>query len=261
MPELPKIQNKYKVLANEKLSPRYWRMAFDAPDVIARVKPGQFVHIRTDEQGLQPFFRRPFSVYRARKHVEIFYDVAGPGTKLLSLKKKGDTLDVLGPLGTPFKMPPEATKQVILIAGGVGIAPMLILSDVLKKKECDLVLLFGGRDRGHVYPMREFKDNGVKVYIATDDGSVGAKGRVSVLFDKIDKNPGRTFIYTCGPNPMMKAVQAFAVRHSIKAQAACEAIMACGLGACLGCSIETKNGFKTVCYDGPAFNLDEVVFH
>ncbi len=258
---MEKIQNKYKVLLNEKLSPQYWRLSFDAPDMIARVKPGQFVHIRTDEEGLQPFFRRPFSVYRALRYVEIFYDVVGLGTKLLSLKKKGDTLDVLGPLGTPFEMPPEATKQVILIAGGVGIAPMLILSDVLKKKKCDLVLLFGGRDRGHVYPMQEFKDNGVKVHIATDDGSVGAKGRVSVLFDKIDKNLKETFIYTCGPNPMMKAVQAFGAQHGISGQAACEEIMACGLGACLGCSIETKNGFKTVCYDGPAFNLDEVIFY
>jgi len=257
---MEKIQNKYKVLLNEKLSPQYWRLSFDAPDLVPQVKPGQFVHIRTDEEGLQPFFRRPFSVYRARKYVEIFYDAIGPGTKLLVRKKKGDFLDVLGPLGVPFKMPPQESKQVIMIAGGVGVAPMLILSDVLKNKKYALLLLFGARDRGHVYPMQEFKDNGVKVHIATDDGSVGAKGRVSVLFDKIKKNPDRTFIYTCGPSPMMKAVQAFVRQHGIKAQAACEEVMACGLGACLGCSIETKNGFKTVCYDGPAFDLDEVVF-
>ena len=222
---MEKIQNKYKVLINEQLSPHYWRMAFDAPELAAEVKPGQFVHIRTDDQGLQPFFRRPFSVYRAQKYVEIFYDAIGPGTRLL------------------------------------GIAPMLILSDILKTRKYDLILLFGGRDRGHIYPMQEFKGNGVKVHIATDDGSVGVKGRVSVLFDKIDKNPGRAFIYTCGPNPMMKAVQAFAGEHHLLGQAACEEIMACALGACLGCSIETKNGFKTVCYDGPAFDLDEVNFH
>src|SRR5271167_1115583 len=196
---MEKIQNRFKVLVNEKLSPQYWRLSFDAPDLALEVKPGQFVHIRTDEQGLQPFFRRPFSVYRAQKYVEIFYDVVGPGTRLLSLKKKGDILDVLGPLGNPFVMPPEGVRKVVMIAGGIGIAPMLILSDVLKKKKCDLILLFGGRDRGHVYPMQEFKDNGVKVHIATDDGSVGVKGRVSVLFDKIDKNPIQTFIYTCGP--------------------------------------------------------------
>jgi dihydroorotate dehydrogenase electron transfer subunit len=258
---MEKIQNTYKVISNEKLSPQYWRMAFDAPDIVREVKPGQFVHIRTDDQGLQPFFRRPFSVYRAQKYVEIFYDAIGPGTKLLSLKKKGDMLDVLGPLGTPFIMPPEGMKQVVMIAGGIGVAPMLILSDILKMKKYDLVLFFGGRDRGHVYPMQEFKDNGVKVHIATDDGSVGIKGRVSVFFDKIQKNSGQTFIYTCGPNPMMKAVQTFAAEHRLPGQAACEEIMACALGACLGCSIETKHGFKTVCYDGPAFNLDEVKFH
>jgi dihydroorotate dehydrogenase electron transfer subunit len=258
---MEQIQNIYKIISNEKVCPQYWHMAFNAPGINAEVKPGQFVHIRTDEQGVQPFFRRPFSVYRAQKYVEIFYEVVGPGTKLLSLKKKGDTIDVLGPLGTPFEMPPPSAKQVILIAGGIGIAPMLILSDVLKKKKCDLVLLFGGRDRGHVYPMHEFKDNGVKVHIATDDGSVGDKGHVNVLFDKIKKDPGQTFIYTCGPVPMMKAVQAFAAQHGILGQAACEETMACGLGACLGCSIETKNGFKTVCHDGPAFDLDEVILH
>jgi dihydroorotate dehydrogenase electron transfer subunit len=167
----------------------------------------------------------------------------------------------LGPLGVPFVMPPEGVKQVIMIAGGIGIAPMLILSDILKKKKLELILLYGGRTRAHVYPMKEFKDNEVKVHIATDDGSVGTKGRVSNLFDKITKNTETTFIYTCGPNPMMKAVQAFAQEHGLKGQAACEEIMACALGACLGCSIETTKGFKTVCYDGPAFNLEEVKFH
>ena len=257
---MEKIQNKYKILVNEKLCSKYWRMVFDAPQAALEVKPGQFVHIRIDEEGLQPFFRRPFSVYRAQRYVEILYAVAGRGTKSLSLKGKGDTLDVLGPLGTPFVNPPEDTKQVVMIAGGIGIAPMLILSDMLKKKKCALLLLYGARSREYVYPMKEFKDNGVKVHVATDDASVGAKGTVSVLFDKIDLTAKHTFIYTCGPNPMMKAVQAFGAQHGILGQAACEATMACGLGACLGCSIKTKDGYKTVCHDGPAFNLDEVIF-
>jgi dihydroorotate dehydrogenase electron transfer subunit len=258
---MEQIQNIYKVVSNEKLCPQFWRLVFDAPQLAQEVKPGQFVHIRTNEGGLEPFFRRPFSVYRVQRYVEIFYEAVGPGTKLLSLKQKGDTIDVLGPLGTPFNLPPNDTKQVVMIAGGIGIAPMLILSDVLKKRRVDLHLLYGGRTRAHVYPMKEFKDNGVKVQIATDDGSVGIKGRVSNLFDKVKFNPADTYIYTCGPNPMMKAVQEFANSNKIKGQAACEELMACGLGACLGCSIETKQGFKTVCYDGPAFDLDQVCFH
>lgn len=259
--DMEKIQNIYKVLSNEKLCPQYWRLVFDAPDLRQEVKPGQFVHIRTNEGGLEPLFRRPFSVYRAQKHVEIFYDVKGPGTKLLSQKQKGDTIDVLGPLGTGFVLPPVGTKQVVMVAGGIGVAPMLILSDALKKSKYEMILIYGGRTRGHIYPLTDFKVNGVKVHIATDDGSVGLKGRVSGLFDKIDINPDSTFIYTCGPNPMMKAVQDFAGKHHLKGQAACEEIMACALGACLGCSIETTHGFKTVCYDGPAFALDEVKFH
>ncbi len=257
---MEKIQNIYKVVSNEKLCPQFWRLAFDAPDLAKEVLPGQFVHIRTNEQGLEPFFRRPFSVYRAQKYVEIFYEAVGKGTSILADKKKGDTLDVLGPLGTPFMMPPHGVKQVVMIAGGIGVAPMLLLSDILKKKKLELVLLYGGRTRGHVYPLQEFKDNGVKVHIATDDGSVGFKGRVSGIFDKINLDPTTTFIYTCGPNPMMKAVQEFAGKNGLMGQAACEEIMACALGACLGCSIETTKGFKTVCYDGPAFKLDEVIF-
>ena len=191
--------------------------------------------------------------------MEIFYAVVGRGTQLLARKVKGDTLDVLGPLGTPFALPPEGTKQVVMMAGGIGIAPMMILSDVLKNKKYTLNLLCGARSRDYVYPMKEFKDNGVKIHIASDDGSVGAKGRLSVLFDKIDWAAGPAFIYACGPNPMLKAVQAFAAKKGVLGQVACEEMMACGLGACLGCSIETKTGYKTVCHDGPAFDLDEVI--
>ncbi len=257
---MEKIQNTYKVVSNEKLCPQFYRLSFDAPALAKTVQPGQFVHIRTSD-GLEPFFRRPFSVYRARRYVEIFYEAIGPGTKLLARKQKGDSLDVLGPLGTPFVLPPEGTKQVVMIAGGIGIAPFLLLSDILKKQKYELILLYGGRTRGYVYPMTEFKENGVKVHIATDDGSIGAKGRVSALFNKIALKPAATFVYTCGPNPMMKAVQEFTLQNHLHGQAACEELMACALGACLGCSIQTKHGYKTVCYDGPAFDLDEVMFH
>lgn len=254
-----KIQNSCKVVSNEKLCPKFYRMCFDAPALAKAVKPGQFIHIKVND-GLEPFFRRPFSVYRAQKHIEIFYEAIGPGTRILAGTKKGDELDILGPLGTEFRMPPAGTKQVVMIAGGIGVAPFLILSDVLKKKKYELILLYGGRTKGHVYPMKEFKKNGVKVFVATDDGSAGVKGRVSELFLKIDRNPKTTFLYTCGPHAMMRAVQDFAKKNNLQGQAACEEVMACALGACLGCSIKTTSGYKTVCYDGPAFDLGEVFF-
>ena len=267
---MKQLQNIYPIVSNGKLCPRFYRLSLDAPELAKEVKPGQFVHIRVGAYGntplLDPFFRRPFSVYRARKYVEIFYEAVGPGTKILASKKKGDSLDILGPLGKPFTLPSKEIKQVVMIAGGIGVAPFLALSDALVGAYCntplrELILLYGGRTKGHVYPMKEFKENGVKVYVATDDGSVGAKGRVSELFGKIDIQPKTTMIYTCGPNPMMAAVQKFCDRHDLKGEAACEEIMACALGACLGCSIPTKSGYKTVCYDGPVFDISEGVFH
>lgn len=257
---MKQLQNIYRVISNDKLCPRFYRLCLDAPELAKEVKPGQFVHIRVSD-GLEPFFRRPFSVYRAKKHVEVFYEAVGPGTKILASKKKGDSLDILGPLGNPFTLPSKNIKQVVMIAGGIGVAPFMALSDVLKNKKLELILLYGGRTKGHVYPMKEFKANGVKTYVATDDGSVGVKGRVSELFSKINLDSKSTMIYTCGPNPMMAAVQKFCVKNNLKGEAACEEIMACALGACLGCSIPTKSGYKTVCHDGPVFDISEVIFH
>ena len=235
-------------------------MQIDAKPIVKKIAPGQFIHIRVND-GLEPFFRRPFSVYRAQKHVEIFYEAIGPGTKELATKKKGDPIDVLGPVGTPFSLPSKEIKQVVMVAGGIGIAPFLIFTDALKKRKLDLILLYGGRTKDHVYPMKEFKQNGCKVFVSTDDGSVGVKGRVSKLFSKMNADPKTTMIYTCGPHAMMAAVQAFAKENNLKGEAACEEVMACALGACLGCSIKTTSGYKTVCYDGPVFDLEEVVLH
>ncbi len=257
---MEKIQNKFRVIKNEKLCPRFYRLSLQAPGLVKKIKPGQFIHIRTKD-SLEPFFRRPFSVYRAQNSADIFYEAIGPGTNILSEKKKGDELDVLGPLGNSFSLPPKGTKTIVMIAGGIGVAPFLIFSDFLKGKGYDLVLLYGGRTKGHIFDMKDFKKNGCKIFIATDDGSVGVKGRVSQLFGNIPLNPKTTFLYTCGPNPMMAAVQDFAKKNNLGGQASCEEVMACALGACLGCSIETTNGYKTVCYDGPVFDLQEVKFH
>jgi len=255
---MPKIQNIFKVVSNEKICPKFFRLCLDAELIVKSIKPGQFIHIKVSD-GLEPFFRRPFSVYRAKKYVEILYEPIGVGTRAMSLKKPGDQLDVLGPLGNWFSLPPKGTKQVVMIAGGIGVAPFLVLTDILAKKNYDLILLYGGRTRGHVYPMKEFKANGCKVYVVTDDGSVGAKGRVSELYAKINPDPKTTAVYTCGPHAMIESVSQFTKKHNLWCQASCEEVMACALGACLGCSIETTSGYKTVCYDGPVFDIKEVI--
>lgn len=254
------LQQMYKVVDNALLCPKYHRLQFEAPALAATVQPGQFVHIRTSE-GLEPFFRRPFSVYRAQGTlVEVFYEVVGPGTTLLAAKQPGDMLDVIGPVGTPFTLPQKSIKHVVMVAGGIGIAPFLLLTDILKGWDISLTLLYGGRTKDHVHPMTEFKENGCVIYVATEDGSVGTKGRVSTFFETMPKDPVTTFVYTCGPMPMMAAVQAFVKQYGLSGEAACEEVMACALGACLGCSIPTTKGYRTVCYEGPVFPLHELIF-
>jgi len=254
-----KIQGTYEVISNKRIGSKFYHLCIDAKQIVRDVCPGQFVNIKINN-GCRPFFRRPFSVYRAKKYLEIFYEVVGKGTKSLSSKKSGEMLNIIGPLGSKFLLPGKDIKQVVMVAGGIGVAPFMFLSDILKKKGRELILLYGGRTKEHVFDMKEFKENGCKVYVSTDDGSVGVKGRVSKLFSKINKDPRSTMIYTCGPRSMMEAVQDFAKKNELPGQLAYEEIMACGLGVCLGCSVKTTAGYKTVCQDGPVFDLNEIMF-
>jgi len=257
---MKKIQHIGTVVFNKKVCPRFFHLGVTAPGWASKVRPGQFIHIRIAD-GLKPFFRRPFSVFRTRNNkVEILYEVVGPGTELLAGKKKGDKLDLLGPLGNSFDMPAKNIRQVVMIAGGVGLAPFLALSDRLKTKKLERILLYGARTAGHVPSLKEFRLNGCQVHIATNDGSRGKKGLVSVLYPHINLDPATTMIYTCGPRPMMADVQLVAARYGLPAQASCEEVMACGLGTCLGCVIKTTRGYRTVCNDGPVFDLREIIF-
>jgi len=255
-----KVEHKFPVVSNKKICARYYRLVLAAGAWTKTVKPGQFVNVRVSD-GLEPFFRRPFSVARAHKQAEILYEPVGKGTHILTQKKKGDVLDILGPLGNHFALPPAGVKNVVLIAGGIGVAPLLALSDALKKKgKYNLTLLYGARSKEQVFDLRAFKQNGCRIFVSTDDGSIGRHGRVAELFGEIKGGPKDSFIYTCGPRPMMKAVQEFAQRKGFRGQASCEEVMACGVGACLGCVIKTTSGYKTVCDDGPVFDLAEIVF-
>ena len=256
---MAQIQTACHVVELKKINAAYLRLVLEAPALAAAARPGQFIHIRVSD-GNEPFFRRPFSIYRAQAgKVEIFFEPVGRGSRLLASRKKGDDLDVLGPLGHGFTLPGKDVKQVVFVAGGIGVAPFMIFSDAIRKHKAEKVLLYGARSKAQTFPTEVVRKNGVKVCVATDDGSAGTHGRVSELFSRIEAAPG-TMIYTCGPRPMMAAVQAFARTHGLKGEASCEEVMACGLGACLGCSIPTAHGYRTVCHDGPVFDLQAPVF-
>ncbi len=253
---MKKIQLKARIIANKKVSSSHYRLILEQKDILRKARPGQFVHVRVNE-GLDPYFRRPFSISRAQEHLELLYAVVGRGTEILSRKKAGDELDLLGPLGNHFCMPPKGTRNVVMIAGAIGIAPFFMLSDYLRDKNYELTLLYGAKTKTQILPMRSLKDNGCRVYIATDDGTQGIKGRVSELYAKIPIDTQKTFIYACGPKPMIDSVLAFAHPNHLKGQVSAEEIMACGIGVCLGCATKTKTGYKTVCKDGPVFDLNE----
>lgn len=272
-------------------------MTIRAAKIVQQACPGQFVHILCGN-SFNPLLRRPFSFHRLNGNsFEILYKVKGLGTKLLSKKRKGDKIDMLGPLGHGFDFrlsTKDYRLRTILVAGGMGVAPLLALAQSLADRKRITVLL-GAKTKNEILCEREFKKLGCKVIIATDDGSLGHKGLVTgllrnILWYGISKSgttenctpkllpkaiflrttnnaprprPWRrrtqqTTLYSCGPRPMLKEVARISRHYRINAFGSLEENMACGVGACLGCAVETKAGFKQVCSDGPVFNLQEI---
>lgn len=253
-------QGKYKVLFQKKVGPNYFKMAICAPRITRQAVPGQFVHLRC-QNSPQPLLRRPFSFHRLNKsNFEILYKIVGQGTNLLAKKRKGDTIDILGPLGNGFDV--QGTREpTLLVAGGMGVAPLLALAEELADKK-DILVLVGARTKNEILCASEFRRLGIQVQLATDDGTQGFRGLVTDLLKKVLKlaisEKREATIYACGPKPMLKEVTRISQRLRICAYGSLEENMACGVGACLGCAVRTKHGYKRVCKDGPVFNLKEI---
>jgi len=248
---------KAKILLNNNICGGYYRMALEAPYIAKNAAPGQFVQVRCSD-GLDPLLRRPFSVHRVReKGFEILYEVIGRGTEILSTKKAGESIDVLGPLGNGFTLGPPA----ILIAGGIGVAPLVFLAEELARKKIKAIVLIGAKTKRAILSEKEFKDIGADVHIATDDGTGGCKGLVSKLFQEILRTAGRTTIYACGPHPMLKCIAGICREKGLECQVSLEEKMACGIGVCLGCAVKMKGGgYKLACKDGPVFNSKDLIW-
>ena len=220
--------------------------------------------------GLSPLLRKPFGFHRIvgnhkKQIIEILYESIGKGTRALSARKPGEALDIIGPLGNGFNL--ERQGASILVAGGIGAAPLLMLAEELVRNRKlkigkNILVLLGARSKNDILGEKEFKKAGCKVKIVTDDGSKGHKGFVSALLQKIlttnDKRP--TTIYACGPKAMLKEVAGIAGKNKIPCQLLLEEYMACGVGVCLGCAVMTKSGYKMVCKDGPVFEASEVIW-
>ena len=262
---------KANILSNKEIVPGYFKMALDAPYIAKTAKPGQFVQVRCSD-GFDPLLRRPLSIHRLKaqgsrlKGIEILYEVVGKGTALLSKKKTGDFIDVLGPLGNGFILPLSAKRyplNAILIAGGIGVAPLVFLAEELAKKKIDTVVFIGARTKKFILCAKDFKKLGTGLQIATDDGSRGYKGLVTELFKKtlyaIRYTP--CAVYACGPRPMLECIAGMCIKENVECEVSLEEKMACGMGACLGCAVKVAgNEYKLACKDGPVFSANKIIW-
>ncbi len=238
-----------KIVENREIAKNTFSLKIENP-ALFDIKPGQFFMVRINGFNY-PLLRRPFSVANfTGNYIEIIYRVVGEGTKILTDKKVGEFIDLLGPLGNGFDEIAE-NKKIMLVGGGIGAAPLIYLSSVLKNRhKTPYEAFFGFNSKDEIYV-----DFGS---IATMDGSSGFDGNVvDMIEDRLNED---TFIFACGPTIMMKRLAYVCYDKGCGMKVSLESRMACGIGVCLGCVVESQNGFKKVCEDGPVFDFREIVW-
>jgi len=265
-----------KILTNREVAKDHFVMSLAVPDDFQEVLPGQFIMIRVKGREF-PFLARPFSVYSIYSLqkmiiIEILYQVVGKGTIILSRLRKDDELSILGPLGRGFDIVPDR-KKIALVAGGIGVAPLSFLAEYLgrqasgSQEDWEIVSYMGAKNSELLIDRRRLENVCSRVMISTDDGSDGYHGTVTDLFkeDIRSYKYDDLMVYSCGPYPMMKRMAEILKEHSIPCQVSVEERMACGVGACLGCTVRTDTQkedhlYMRVCKDGPVFDIDTIIW-
>ena len=245
------------VTANISLNDSYVLLKARSSEPLPPCKPGQFAQLRVD--GSQnTFLRRPISINwvdKANNEVWFLIQKVGEGTQKLATHAVGSTLNVILPLGNNFSIPTTLDKRPLLVGGGVGVAPLLLLGKKLLEYDIKPIFLLGARSKQDLLELDLFNEVGT-VFCTTEDGSFGEKGYVTQ--HSVLKTPNFSQIYTCGPKPMMVAVAAYAKKNEITCEVSLENLMACGIGACLCCVEKTTEGHKCACTEGPVFNINEL---
>jgi dihydroorotate dehydrogenase electron transfer subunit len=271
------VQESARVLANDRLARDTYRIRLECPDLAPRIRPGQFVMVRADRPN-DPLLGRPFALYDTMLDgrgtpvaIDIVYLVVGKTTGLLAQASAGDRVGLWGPLGNGFR-PLAATGHVALIAGGIGQTPFLAYARELlgtrgfagtaPQKVADRVTVYYGvRSAEFAAGVADFEAAGCTVRLASNDGTIGAKGFVT---DLVAADPPADQWVACGPEPMLHAVSELATRLNVPCDVSLETPMACGLGICFSCvtKIRTADGwdYKRVCVDGPVFDAGDVVW-
>lgn len=258
----------YTVISNQQISEQYYKLTLAAEQIAAQAKAGQFVMLQVNK-GYDPLLRRPFALHRwhSNGEIEILYQVRGKGTTLMTQLCPGEYVDILGPLGNGFWLP-EDMPQVILVAGAIGVAPLLAWAQELLNKHGvfakQILVMLGGRTRDDLLAVSDFAALGIDVRVITEDGSLGQAGLVTELLENyLQSFPAP--IFACGPSGMLKAVTVLAQQYDVPCQLSLEAFMACGVGACQGCVIKTKDGqggfaYQRVCKEGPVFEAKDIIW-
>ena len=246
----------FKIVENKRITDDLFILELSANDRLPDFKPGQFVQVRVDDSP-GTFLRRPISIHDVDYKLNTFkllIQTAGPGTYALAKLIPGDILNLIYPLGNSFTDPLNG-ERVLLIAGGVGVAPLLFLGKHLLSIGCKPDWLLGFRNKYRIVDLDEYKRIG-NVCLSTEDGSEGEKGYVTSHSVLSERHYDR--IYCCGPDPMMKAVGAYCRNNNINCEVSLENLMACGIGICLCCIVSTVNGNICTCTEGPVFNITEL---
>ena len=263
------FQHQAQVLWNKKIGPDYYKIGLSCPEHYAVAKPGQFVMLGFRGQT-DPLLRRPFSIHKLiaskgpTEGFEILYKVVGKATAMMSRLRSGDVLDLLGPLGTGFIVPRTA-GVVHLVAGGIGVAPLVFLALQLHAQNFDFSncrVFLGGRTKDDLLCQDEFLQLGLKVKTTTDDGSAGDQCLVTHPLEvAVDRHPP-DLIAACGPMAMLGCVTGIAEKHHIACQVSIETMMGCGMGACLGCAVAGaragEDRYLHACIDGPVFDAADL---
>ncbi|NOY89063.1 MAG: dihydroorotate dehydrogenase electron transfer subunit [FCB group bacterium] len=253
------------IVKKRNLKNDYYSLVLKPFSKIENCQPGQFVHLRIPSASI--FFRRAFSLADTNAEkgtIEIIFKVFGRGTRILSSFRKSDYLNVLGPLGVPFKLP-DKKEKVLIAAGGIGLPPLLYLVAEMVKKGYNpetIEFFYGGKTAADIIERNRIKKMKVNFHPVTEDGSFGEKGLITTPMEEmiLENKAEKMKIYSCGPEGMLKAVNELGLKYGIEGQISLEAPMPCGIGLCLGCVVPlVKGGHARVCCDGPVFDIGEVV--
>jgi dihydroorotate dehydrogenase electron transfer subunit len=265
---MPPVQVKGEVLS-VKQTGAYLSMTVVASGIAEQTRPGQFVAVAVSGDDGAMLLRRAFSIYQVADRgiyggtVEFVFATHGKGTSWLAKRRQHDPIDVVGPLGRPFKLPAQPANCV-LVGGGYGAAPLFMLADALRKRGCRVDVVLGAATADRLFGALDAKRMAASVAFTTDDGSYGERGRVSDVLPEVIDRTRADVVYACGPMPMLSAVQHIAYNGAgIPAQLAVEESMACGVGVCMTCVLpvigdDGETRMVRSCVEGPVFPGDRI---